>query len=78
MPKIESIVRVEMDPYNPVPEICAVMLAVLPYNPGNEEAILKGVQDVIQARLKRLEQMKGGTEHAEPLRESNREREDQG
>ncbi|WP_080833194.1 hypothetical protein [Cohnella massiliensis] len=56
MAKIDPIVKIEIDPRRPVPEICAVISAIMPYHPGQETAILQGVQDAIGNRL---EQLKG-------------------
>jgi len=68
MAQINPIVRCELDPMKPVPEICAVIMAVTPYHPGMEESILRGVVDAIERRLKQLE---GGASHGEQVRESN-------
>jgi len=54
MARVQPIVRVELDPTHPVPEICAVISALIPYHPGQEEAILRGVQEAIEKRLKHL------------------------
>lgn len=51
MAKIQPIIQVEIDPLIPVPEICAVISAVAPYHPGQEEAILMGIQEAIGKRL---------------------------
>jgi len=73
MANIQPLIRVELDPRRPVQEICNVILAVLPYHPGNEELILRGVQQAIDQRLK-----KGGeAAHDEPVREHQRNGEDQ-
>jgi len=54
MAHIQPIVRIELDPSRPVPEICHVIMSVMPYHPGQEEAILRGVQEAIEKRLKQL------------------------
>lgn len=59
MAQIQPVVRCELDPLKPVPEICAVIMAVAPYHPGNEEAILQGVKEAVEQRL---EQLKKGAE----------------
>ena len=70
MPKITHIIRAEIDPLQPVPEICAIISAVLPYHPDQEEAILRGVSEAIERRLNEL---KGDEQKdAKPLRESGR------
>ncbi|EJW17005.1 hypothetical protein M5X00_05045 [Paenibacillus alvei] len=54
MAQVQPIIRIELDPTQPVPEICAVIMAVVPYHPGQEEALLLGVQNAIEKRLKQL------------------------
>jgi len=54
MAQVQPIIRIELDPTQPVPEICAVIMAVIPYHPGQEEALLLGVQNAIEKRLKQL------------------------
>ena len=74
MPIIQPIIRCELDPAQPVSEICAVISTVIPYHPGQEGAILRGVLKAIE---KRLEEMKGA-EMDEPIRESGRDEQNQG
>jgi hypothetical protein len=50
MAQIQPIIRVELDPAKPVPEICAVISAVLPYHPQHEDAILLGVIEALERR----------------------------
>ncbi|BFH17200.1 hypothetical protein WJ0W_006221 [Paenibacillus melissococcoides] len=54
MAKIQPIIQVEIDPTKPVPEICAVISAVVPYQPEHEEAILMGINEAIGKRLAQL------------------------
>lgn len=54
MAKIQPIIRVEIDPTIPVQEICAVISAVVPYQPEHEEAILMGINEAIGKRLAQL------------------------
>ncbi|MFW5436365.1 hypothetical protein [Paenibacillus apiarius] len=54
MAQVQPIVRIEIDPTTPVPEICAVIMAVTPYHPGQEEAVLLGIQEAIEKRLTQL------------------------
>lgn len=54
MAQVQPIVRIELDPTKPVPEICAIIASVMPYNVGHEEAILKGVRDAIDQHLERI------------------------
>ncbi|QMV44474.1 hypothetical protein [Cohnella cholangitidis] len=70
MAKVQPVVKVELDPLNPVPEICAAIMAVTPYHPGQEEAILIGVQEAIERRLNQLK--KGVEQDGEQIRESSR------
>ncbi|MFC5468405.1 hypothetical protein ACFPPD_06710 [Cohnella suwonensis] len=64
MAVVNPVVRVEIDPLKPVPEICAVIMAVVPYHPGQEEAILRGVQEAIE---KRLDKLKGDKSNEQPV-----------
>ncbi|MBW7475959.1 hypothetical protein K0T92_14530 [Paenibacillus oenotherae] len=61
MAHIQPVIKIEIDPTKPVPEICAVIAAVLPYHPGHEEAILRGVVEAVELRIK---QLKGAAENA--------------
>jgi hypothetical protein len=54
MANITQVIKAEINPLEPVQEICAVMAAVMPYHPGQEEAILRGVQDAIERRMKHI------------------------
>ncbi|BFH66020.1 hypothetical protein J27TS7_08650 [Paenibacillus dendritiformis] len=56
MAKIQPIIRVEIDPLIPVQEICAVISAVVPYQPEHEEAILMGLNEAIGKRLTQIRQ----------------------
>lgn len=76
MAEIKPIIRIELDPSNPVQEICQVIMATTPYHPGQEAEILRGVQAAIDQRLKQLE--KGDDNRGKPLRESGRKQQDQG
>lgn len=55
MANISPKLVIELDPRHPVPEICAVISAVLPYHPGQEAAILQGVTEAIEQHLKGVE-----------------------
>ena len=70
MAQIQPGVRCELDPLKPVPEICSVIMAITPYHPGNEEAILQGVKEAVEQRLQQLK--KGAEIHGEQIRESRR------
>ncbi|EFM10177.1 hypothetical protein PaecuDRAFT_3136 [Paenibacillus curdlanolyticus YK9] len=50
MAQVQPVIKCELDPTRPVPEICAVIMAVIPYHPGQEDEILLGVQEAIQRR----------------------------
>ncbi|RUS47571.1 hypothetical protein [Cohnella sp. AR92] len=54
MARVEPVIRLEIDPLQPVPEICAVIMSVVPYNPGQEEAILQGVKEAVEQRIAQL------------------------
>ncbi|TFE30842.1 hypothetical protein [Cohnella luojiensis] len=54
MAVIQPVIKVEIDPLKPVPEICAVIMAVTRYHLYQEEAILHGVQEAIERRLNSL------------------------
>ncbi|MNP36939.1 hypothetical protein D3C76_1303590 [compost metagenome] len=71
MAQVTPVVRCEIDPLKPVPEICAVIMAVIPYHPGQEEAILTGIKEAVEQRLT---QLKGDEANAKPVRRDNRER----
>ena len=58
MAVIMNKVVCEINPLQPVPELIAVISAVMPYNVGNETVILEALRDEIDAALKR-EQQKG-------------------
>ncbi|WP_068779671.1 hypothetical protein [Paenibacillus sp. GM2] len=69
MAQIQPVVRCELDPLKPVPEICSVIMAVTPYHPGNEEAILRGVKEAVDQRLEQLK--KGAESSGEQVRKPN-------
>ncbi|GIO34338.1 hypothetical protein J2TS6_54790 [Paenibacillus albilobatus] len=69
MAQVQPIVRCELDPTKPVPEICAVISALVPYHYGQEESILQGVKDAVEQRLKHL---KGAESSGEPVHEPAR------
>ncbi|MBG9737084.1 hypothetical protein [Paenibacillus alvei] len=54
MAQVQPIIRIELDPLTPVPEICAVIMAVIPYHYGQEEALLLGIREAIEKRLAQL------------------------
>lgn len=62
MAQIKATLKCELDPFNPVPEICQVIDAMIANNKLYEESILLGVIESIQGRLNRLEQLKKGAE----------------
>lgn len=55
MATIQPILLIEIDPSNPVQEICAVIMAMIPYHTGKEDQLLKGVAAAIYRRLEELE-----------------------
>lgn len=59
---IQPKVFVELDPLDPVPEICAVMMALIAYQTEQEAAILYGVGKAIEDRRTELAKLKKGVE----------------
>ncbi|GIP14403.1 hypothetical protein J40TS1_00450 [Paenibacillus montaniterrae] len=55
MPRIENLMRCELNPAEPVQELCAVIAAVSAYHPGKETELLKGLQAAIAERLSIIE-----------------------
>lgn len=76
MANIHPKLQIEIDPRLPVPEICAVIAAVMPYHRGQEDAILIGVMEAIDKQMKIMS--KGAERHAEPLDEPGRNEADHG
>ncbi|RKN86737.1 hypothetical protein [Paenibacillus ginsengarvi] len=58
IPKIVA----ELDPAKPVPEICSIISALTPYHPGQEEAILVGIQEALDKRLQAIRNTKKGAD----------------
>lgn len=51
MAQQQPIVRIDLDPRQPVQEVCAVIAALLPYHPADkEDAILQRIADAIAER----------------------------
>lgn len=72
MPKLEPILRVELDPRAPVPELCAVIDGVVSYHPTQlEPEILRGLRKAIDERLEAIEKEaeKRGEQVLQPGRE---------
>ncbi|RJE88635.1 hypothetical protein D3P07_11620 [Paenibacillus sp. 1011MAR3C5] len=59
MAKLKQVIKAELDPRRPVPEIMAVIEAMIVSNPGHEGPILLGVYDAVQTALDRMTK-KGG------------------
>lgn len=57
MAQIKATLQCELDPFNPVPEICQVIDAMIANNKLHEESILLGVKEAIEKRQAHL--MKG-------------------
>lgn len=70
MAQIMPVIRAELDPSRPVPEICAVINAVTPFHPGQEQAVLRGIKDAIETRLDQL--TKGDARDGKPVRKHPR------
>lgn len=75
MAKIQPVIRIEIDPNKPVPEICEVIAAVLVYHPGKEELLLKGLAKAIDGHMTKL---KGDGASDKQVREPGRSEQDQG
>lgn len=59
MAQMQVFLKCELDPFNPVPEICQVIDAMIANNKLYEESILLGVKEAIE---KRQSQLKKGVE----------------
>ena len=66
MPRIESVIRCELNPAQPVPELCSIIAAIATHqvNAGQEQAILLGLQKAIDQRLAQITK-KGSETNAE-------------
>lgn len=62
MAVIHPRIVAEIDPLKAVPEICQLIMAVVPYHPGQEEAVLTGIKEAIENRLFALKKMEKGEE----------------
>lgn len=72
MAQIQPVLKIELNPADPVQEICAVIMAVMPYHrPEQEAVILKGVKKAIEDRLSSL-QKKGADQNGKSVRKSTR------
>jgi len=60
--KIEKVLKAELNPHTPIPEIMQIIGSMLQHNPGAELAILKGVSEAIGVMLARAEQQQKGAE----------------
>jgi len=69
---VQPLIKIELDPNNPVPEICAVIAAVLPYHPNHKKEIIQGVMEACQKQLA----MKGVKQDAGELQTHNRNKPD--
>ena len=73
MAQIRNIV-VEINPFQPIPEICSVIDAITSHQPELEKAILLGVQAAIERRLTII--AKGDEKDGQPVREPDAEQGD--
>lgn len=62
MARIQPVIQIELDPSQPVSEICAVISAVMAYHTGAEFKVLEGVRKAITDQLEKL---KGDEQDAE-------------
>ena len=58
MAQIQTKIIVEINPANPVSEVCSVIMAITAFHPGQEEKVLQGIQAAIAKRLDELKQSK--------------------
>ncbi|GIP57921.1 hypothetical protein [Paenibacillus woosongensis] len=69
MAQIQNVLKVELDPNRPVPEITQVIQAIISlYPPIERESILEGIKDEVSIGIK---QLKGVDPHGEPVRKPN-------
>lgn len=54
MANVLPFLRCEINPLQPVSEICAIITAVMPYHPDSEEQILIGIGAAIEKRIQQL------------------------
>lgn len=70
MAKMEHVIKAELNPQTPIPDIMQVITVMMQSNPGHEAAILKGVAEGVSILAARFEQKEGernavGTEPAD-------------
>jgi len=70
MASVQPMLRIDLDPAKPIPEIWAVIASVVQCNPGQEDPILRGIADMIDRRLK---QLKGVEQGGKPVLQSDAE-----
>ena len=58
MAKIQPKIEIVLNPAQPVQEILSVISAVCAFHPGNEDKVLKGLQDAIGKRLIQIDNLK--------------------
>ncbi|MFD1176858.1 hypothetical protein ACFQ3W_11180 [Paenibacillus puldeungensis] len=66
--RITPVIKAEIDPMCPVPEVCSIIDAVSSFNPGQEEAILLGIKEAIE---RRESQLKGAEPNGKSVRRDN-------
>ena len=77
MPKLEPILRADINPLNPVPELCGVIDGVVAFHPPHlEPEILRGLRRAIDERLEKIE--KEAKLCDKPIREPGRNKDNQG
>lgn len=75
MPKLEPILRADINPLEPGPELCAVIDGVLSYHPVPVRIeILRHLRDEMDRVIEKLE--KEVEKHGEPVREPGRRKQD--
>ncbi|WP_217595501.1 hypothetical protein [Cohnella sp. GbtcB17] len=67
----QIIVRMDLDPRQPVQEVVEVVSAMIQANLGREDEILQGVKEAIERVQAQRTKMKGAERDAEPVRQSD-------
>ncbi|MDF9845167.1 MULTISPECIES: hypothetical protein [unclassified Paenibacillus] len=76
MGNIQTVIKAELDPSLPVPELLSVIQAVTRFHPTQERSILLGLMENLEKRLIFLD--KGAEKHAKSPDEPGRDQADKG
>lgn len=72
MAQVKPALKIELNPLEPIPEICAVIASIMPYHPEREVEILQGVQKAIDDRINQLSLKEVDLGGTKPLRKPSR------